>query len=78
MSGRCLEVSGRCLEDVLKVSRRCLEGVLKVLGRCLPNSALSCILSKAENLASSNLQDGAKKWDYFLKEKPPDQMDFSW
>ena len=32
--------------------------------------APSWILSSAENLASSNLQDGATKWYYFLKESP--------
>ena len=32
----------------------------------LPHSAPSWILSKAENLASSSLQDGATKWYYFL------------
>ena len=32
----------------------------------LPHSAPSRILSKAENLASSSLQDGATKWYYFL------------
>ena len=34
----------------------------------LPHSAPSWILSKAENLASPSLQDGATKWVYFLKE----------
>ena len=32
----------------------------------LPHSAPSWILSLAENLASSNLQDGATKWHYYL------------
>ena len=32
----------------------------------LPHSAPSWILSQAENLASSNLQDGATKWHYYL------------
>ena len=32
----------------------------------LPHSAPSWILSQAENLASSSLQDGATKWHYFL------------
>ena len=36
----------------------------------LPHSAPSWILSKAENLASSSLQDGATKWYYFLEEPP--------
>ena len=31
----------------------------------LPHSAPSWILSLAENLASSNLQDGATKWHYY-------------
>ena len=34
----------------------------------LPHSAPSWILSLAENLASSNLQDGATKWHYNGKE----------
>ena len=34
----------------------------------LPHSALSWILSLAENLASSNLQYGATKWHYNRKE----------
>ena len=40
--------------------------------RILPHSAPSWILSKAENLASSSLQDGATKWYYFLS-KPADR-----
>ena len=32
----------------------------------LPHSAPSWILSWAENLASSSLQDGATKWLYYL------------
>ena len=32
--------------------------------------APSWILSSAENLACSNLQYGARKWEYFLKESP--------
>ena len=51
-------------------------GVLRY--QILPHSAPSWILSKAENLASPKLQDGATKWVYFLKETthPPDHMDF--
>ena len=37
----------------------------------LPHSVPSWILSKAENLASPSLQDGATKWEYFLKENHP-------
>ena len=36
------------------------------LQKLLPHSAPSWILSQAENLASSSLQDGATKWYYFL------------
>ena len=34
----------------------------------LPHSAPSWIFSRAGNLVSSSLQDGATKWQYFLKE----------
>ena len=34
----------------------------------LPQSAPSWILSRAENLASSSLQDGATKWYYYCQE----------
>ena len=45
----------------------------------LPHSAPFWILNKAENLASSSLQDWAMKWLYFLKKSsthPPDHLDF--
>ena len=48
-----LRVSGGCLECVSMVSLGCLEGNWRVM----PHSAPSCILSKAENLASTSLQD---------------------
>ena len=43
--------------------RDCVTVVL--LPSFLPHSAPSWILSQAENLASSNLQDGATKWYYY-------------
>ena len=45
----------------------------------LPHSAPSWILSLAENLASSSLQDGATKWLYYLTKPPhphPDHTSF--
>mgnify|MGYP005691227809 CR=1 FL=1 len=44
----------------------CFDRILLLL----PHSAPSWILSLAENLASSNLQDGATKWHY-CSDKPP-------
>ena len=49
-----LRVSGGCLETVSMVSVGCLESNWRVL----PHTAPSWILSKAENLASTSLQDG--------------------
>ena len=49
-----LRVSVGCLECVSMVSLGCLEGNWRVM----PHSAPSWILSKAENLASTILQDG--------------------
>ena len=49
-----LRVSVGCLECVSMVSLGCLEGNWRVM----PHSAPSWILSKAENLASTSLQDG--------------------
>ena len=48
---------------------------LKIIDRfeyfmLLPHSAPSLILSLAENLASSSLQDGATKWLYYLTGPP--------
>ena len=45
----------------------------------LPHSAPSWILSPAENLASSSLQDGATNWYYFLSKpasRQPDHLNF--
>ena len=71
-------VSLECLVGVLRVSGGCLGSVSMVsLGRLesnrrvFPHSAPSWILSKAEILASSSLQDGATKWYYFLQEPDP-------
>ena len=43
----------------------------QVMFLILPHSAPSWILSQAENLASTSLQDGATKWYYFLQEPDP-------
>ena len=48
-----LRVSGGSLESVSMVSLGCLESNWRVL----PHTAPSWILSKAENLASTSLQD---------------------
>ena len=65
-------VSLECLVGVLRVSGGCLESVSMVSSGCLvsdwrvfPHSAQSLILSKDENLASTSLQEGAIKWQYF-------------
>ena len=46
------------------MSGGCLEKVSMGSIGCLVHSAPSWILSKAENLASSNLQGGATTWHY--------------
>ena len=50
-----------------------------IISIILPHSAPSWILSLAENLASSSLQDGATKWLYYLTGPPhphPDHTSF--
>ena len=45
-------------------TRACVYEMFSVI-TFLPHSAPSWILSQAEILASSNLQDGATKWYYY-------------